>query len=113
MTALPSRSSVAPPPSYSQQISPDPQPDRYVSFVGIACDARAQHLVDGLRAAAATAAADPFWDYFADKLAGRRGPQHDALYHIHSHLNDLRELAARWERADLADLVEALEVDCC
>lgn len=91
-----------------------PALDRYVSFIGLDCDAKAEALVAGLRAAMAGAdRSDPFWDYFAAKLDGRRGPRHDALYQVHCHLNDLRELAGRWDQAALIDLIDNLEVDCC
>ncbi len=88
--------------------------DRYVSFVGLDCDTKARRLVEGLRLTMGRGGrADPFWDYFAAKLDGTRGPAHDELYHIHSHLNDLRDLLDRWGEADLAILLEALEVECC
>lgn len=88
--------------------------DRYVSFVGLDCDTRARQLVEGLRhTMGRSGRADPFWDYFAAKLGGTRGPARDDLYHIHSHINDLRDLLERWGEADLAILLEALEVECC
>jgi hypothetical protein len=88
--------------------------DRYVSFIGLDCDAKAAALVGGLCAAmTAPGRADPFWDYFAAKVDGRRGPRHDALYLIHCHLNDLRDLADRWGLAHMIELIDHLEVECC
>ena len=94
--------------------SAPPALDRYLSFVGLDCDAKAAQIVADLQGAMATPGRqDPFWDYFAAKLAGERGPSHDALYHIHCHLNDLRDLLERWQEADLVALLDALETECC
>lgn len=94
--------------------NPAPTLDRYVSFLGLDCDAKAAALIGGLRTAmTAPGRADPFWDYFAAKLDGRRGPRHDALYFVHCHLNDLRDLSDRWGLAHLIELIENLEVECC
>ena len=95
------------------QSTMNPAPDRYVTFIGLDCDAKAHAIVERLRACAAAGREDPFWTYFAGKLDGRRGPAHDELYHIHCHLNDLRDLLERWRDAELSDLLEALEVECC
>lgn len=95
-------------------LNPVPSLDRYVSFIGLDCDAKAAALVAGLRAAmAARAEPDPFWVYFEAKLEGRRGPRHDALYQVHSNLNDLRALIERAAADGLVDLIEALELECC
>jgi hypothetical protein len=92
-----------------------PQPlDRYVSFLGLDCDRKAERFVATLREALEHGeTTDPFWTYFRAKLDGERGPAHDALYHVHCHINDLRDLLARAERPDLDELLEALEHDCC
>jgi N(2)-fixation sustaining protein CowN len=92
-----------------------PTLDRYVSFLGLDCDAKSQQFVDILRTAMARdGRQDPFWDYFAAKLDGTQGPtHHDALYHIHCHLNDLRDLLERWDEADLTPMLESLEIECC
>ncbi|MGB5734567.1 MAG: N(2)-fixation sustaining protein CowN [Thiohalocapsa sp.] len=54
-----------------------------------------------------------FRSYFAAKLDGTNGPSHDELYHIHCHLNDLRDLIDRWEETALGTLLENLESECC
>ena len=91
-----------------------PVTDRYVSFLGLDCDAKARQMADSLRAAMRRDGRhDPFWDYFEAKLNGTQGPTHDVLYHIHCHLNDLRDLLERWEEAELAALLETLEIECC
>ncbi|HYN77298.1 MAG TPA: N(2)-fixation sustaining protein CowN, partial [Lamprocystis sp. (in: g-proteobacteria)] len=82
--------------------------------LGLDCDAKARQLADTLRAAMGRDdRSDAFWDYFAAKLNGTQGPAHDTLYHIHCHLNDLRDLLERWEEVDLAALLETLEIECC
>jgi len=91
-----------------------PATDRYLSFVGLDCDAKAQELVGALRAVMGKEGRqDPFWDYFEAKLNGTKGPAHDELYHLHCHLNDLRDLLDRWDEPSLAALLETLEVECC
>jgi hypothetical protein len=88
--------------------------DRYVSFIGLDCDAKAQALVGTLREAMGRPGRqDRFWDYFQAKLDGSKGAVHDELYLIHCHLNDLRDLLDRWGEPDLATLLETLEVECC
>jgi hypothetical protein len=89
-------------------------PDRYISFRGIDCDGNAERFVAALRAAMRDGERDdPFWNYFEAKLDGRSGPQHDALYHIHCHLNPLRELLERWDESSLEAMLEQLESECC
>jgi hypothetical protein len=91
-----------------------PSPDRYVTFVGMDCDGKARQIVAGLRQAMTMDGRDdPFWRYFAAKLDGTRGPAHDELYHIHCHLNDLRDLVERWDETELGELLENLETECC
>ncbi|NBC49447.1 MAG: N(2)-fixation sustaining protein CowN [Gammaproteobacteria bacterium] len=90
------------------------RPDRYISFRGIDCDGNAQRFVTALRAAMNNGERDdPFWRYFEAKLDGRKGPEHDDLYHIHCHLNPLRELLERWDEQELEAMLEDLELECC
>jgi hypothetical protein len=88
--------------------------DRYISFIGLDCDGKAERFATALREALDTGAdADPFWTYFRAKLDGERGPAHDALYHIHANLNPVRDMLLRAEREDLVELLETLEHECC
>ncbi len=88
--------------------------DRYVSFIGLDCDGKAERFVDTLRECLSSGdAEDPFWRYFCAKLDGERGPAHDALYHIHANLNPLREMLLRVDRPQLIELLETLEHECC
>jgi len=96
------------------QFNDRPTTDRYRTFVGLDCDTKAGELVAALRERMGTQGRqDPFWDYFEAKLNGTKGPAHDELYHLHCHLNDLRDLLERWDEPDLAALLETLEVECC
>jgi N(2)-fixation sustaining protein CowN len=97
-----------------QDFSSAASQDRYISFIGLDCDAKADRMVEALRLAMAKPGRqDPFWDYFSSKLDGTRGPTHDALYHIHSHINDLRDLVQRIGETELTALLESVEIDCC
>lgn len=88
--------------------------DRYVSFIGLDCDGKAERFAAALRDGLSDRGdADPFWVYFDEKLRGARGPAQDPLYHIHCHLNDLRDLLVRADLNALIDLLEQLEVECC
>ena len=91
-----------------------PATDRYLSFAGLDCDAKARELVAGLRQAMSQGGRrqDPFWNYFEAKLNGTKGPIHDELYHLHCHLNDLRDLIERSDEPELAILLETLEIEC-
>lgn len=92
----------------------DPVTDRYVSFLGLDCDAKARQMVETLREAMTRdGRTDAFWGYFESKLNGTKGPAHDELYHIHCHLNDLRDLLERLDEPGLAEVLETLEVECC
>jgi hypothetical protein len=92
----------------------EPTPDRYVTFIGMDCDGKARQFIAGLRQSMdADGRDDPFWPYFAAKLDGTNGPAHDELYHIHCHLNDLRDLVDRWDESALGVLLENLETECC
>jgi hypothetical protein len=93
---------------------PESETNRYISFLGLDCDTRAQRFVDDLRDRMSTSGrTDPFWTYLAAKLAGTAGPAHDALYHIHSHLNDIRDLLDRLDAPDLTAQLEVIETECC
>jgi hypothetical protein len=92
--------------------------DRYVSFIGLDCDGKAERFVAALRESLGDGThADPFWLYFRAKLDGERGPAHDALYHIHANLNPLRDMLDRAldgiDHATLIELLDALEHECC
>ncbi|WP_295541765.1 N(2)-fixation sustaining protein CowN [uncultured Thiohalocapsa sp.] len=89
--------------------------DRYLSFIGLDCDGKAERLAAAMREALDrdADAVDPFWHYFRAKLDGERGPAHDALYHIHANLNPVREMLLRAERPDLLERLESLEHECC
>jgi hypothetical protein len=88
--------------------------DRYVSFLGLDCSGRAERFAGDLRTLMReTHREEPFWTYLVGKLDGSAGPVHDALYHIHCHLNDIRDLLDRIDAPDLAAQLEIIETECC
>lgn len=88
--------------------------DRYISFLGLDCDRRAERFVAGLRDLMLDPdRADPFWTYLVAKLNGEAGPAHDELYHIHCHLNDIRDLLDRLDAPELMAELDVLETECC
>jgi N(2)-fixation sustaining protein CowN len=88
--------------------------DRYISFLGLDCDARARRFVAELRDLMLDPdRRDPFWTYLAAKLDGEKGPPHDELYHIHCHLNDIRDLLDRLDAPELIAELDVLETECC
>jgi hypothetical protein len=88
--------------------------DRYVSFLGLDCDQRAKRFVAELRGLMQDPnRQDPFWTYLAAKLDGQSGPAHDELYHIHCHLNDIRDLLDRLAAPELVAELDVLETECC
>ncbi|NML28889.1 N(2)-fixation sustaining protein CowN [Zoogloea dura] len=89
-------------------------PDRYVSFIGLDCDARAAHLMQRVR----HYIDDPrhsnaFWEYFKKKAAGANGPRLDDLLLIHCHLGQIRELFEDLDDAEGLALVDGIEKECC
>ncbi|MFB1486654.1 MULTISPECIES: N(2)-fixation sustaining protein CowN [unclassified Thiocapsa] len=88
--------------------------DRYLSFIGLNCDQRAVRFIGDLRELMREPdRTDPFWTYLAAKLDGERGPAHDELYHIHCHLNDIRDLLDRLGAPELIAELDVLETECC
>jgi hypothetical protein len=90
------------------------KPDRYVSFIGLDCDAKAARLMARLR----HTIDDPrhsnvFWEYFKKKAAGGSGPRPDDLFLIHSNLNQIRELFEQHADADALALLDHIEEVCC
>ncbi|MBK1645362.1 hypothetical protein CKO25_12055 [Thiocapsa imhoffii] len=98
-------------------MNPQPQPtdlDRYRSFLGLDCAGRAERFVKALRVFMHDADHDdPFWSYLVAKLDGESGPTHDPLYHIHCHLNDIRDLLDRLDEPQLSAELDVLETECC
>jgi N(2)-fixation sustaining protein CowN len=94
--------------------NPTPFSDRYISFLGLDCDHRARRFVAGLRDLMRDSdPVDPFWTYLAAKLDGQAGPAHDELYHIHCHLNDIRDLLDRLGSPELIAELDVIETECC
>ena len=87
--------------------------DRYVSFIGLDCDAKAESLVKRIFSQTEVRAVPPFWEYFKKKAAGELGPRPDSLLLIHSHLNDIRELFELLDDVEGVNLLDQIEQECC
>lgn len=89
-------------------------PDRYVSFLGIDCDGNAARLMSLIEQHAADPAhASPFWDYFLAKRNPKSGPKPDALFLIHTNINQLYELFHAVQDDQALALLEWIEYNCC
>ena len=96
------------------QPNAETKPDRYVSFIGLDCDAKAARLVERIFSRINEPGVDdPFWTYFKKKMAGALGPRPDNLLLIHSHLNEIRELFEQVNDAEGGKLLDQLEQECC
>jgi hypothetical protein len=88
--------------------------DRYISFEGIDCDENAERLMTCIeRQIELPERSNAFWDYFMKKRAGGSGPKPDALFLIHSNINQVRELFETWQDEEAMELLLKLEEECC
>lgn len=88
--------------------------DRYVSFIGLDCDGQARRVMARLRPYFEDENhPNPFWKWFAKKLAPESGPRHDELFLIHAHLNILREQLEAEEDTETLALLDKIEQECC
>lgn len=89
-------------------------PDRYVSFIGLDCDAKAERLMEFIRRHIDDPArSNAFWEYFKKKAAGGSGPRPDALFLIHCNLNQIRELFEERDDEEALVLLDRIEQECC
>ena len=91
-----------------------PATDRYVSFIGLDCDAKAREMMSHVR----RYIDDPqhtnaFWEYFKKKSLGGSGPRPDDLFLIHSNLNQIRELFELHADEKALSLLDRIEQECC
>ena len=88
--------------------------DRYVSFIGMDCDAKAAHLMEHInRHIDDPGKTNVFWEYFKKKAAGGSGPKPDALFLIHSNLNQIRELFEHYADTTALELLDQIEEEFC
>lgn len=88
--------------------------DRYVSFIGMDCDAKAEHLMEHInRHIDDPEKTNVFWEYFKKKAAGGSGPKPDALFLIHSNLNQIRELFEEHADSTALELLDQIEEEFC
>jgi len=101
-------------PPAGTEANPATPPDRYVSFIGLDCDAKAAQLMALIRRHIdSPERSNAFWEYFKKKAAGGSGPRPDALFLIHSNLNQIRELFETYADTEALDLLERIEEECC
>ena len=90
----------------------DQTPDRYVTFLGLDCDAKADRMMEGLARLMATS--DSRWvGYFELKLAEKQRMATDNLHFIGSQINSLYSFFEELEDAPALDLLWHLEHNCC
>jgi len=88
--------------------------DRYVSFVGLDCNNKARKVMECIdRLLANPERNNAFWDYFAQKRSGLKGPKYDDLFLIHSSIHQVRELFETWDDEEGLRLLDQLETECC
>lgn len=98
----------------ADQAELETRPDRYISFIGLDCDARAGELMQRLRSYIDDPQhSNPFWEYFKIKAAGGSGPRPDDLFLIHSNLNDIRDLFEGKADEEALRLLDIIEQECC
>ncbi|ARE41670.1 hypothetical protein RGUI_3529 [Rhodovulum sp. P5] len=90
----------------------DESPDRYVSFVGINCDEKADRLMAMLKARMEET--DSRWvGYFTKKLEEKRRMGNDNLYFVGSQVNSLSAFFEEIEDEAAEALLWDLEQNCC
>ncbi|MDO6387193.1 MULTISPECIES: N(2)-fixation sustaining protein CowN [Uliginosibacterium] len=90
------------------------KPERYVSFVGLDCDAKAAELMRHIRRYIDDPAhSNAFWEYFKKKAEGGSGPRPDDLFLVHSNLNQIRELFEDKADPEALALLDRIEQECC
>ncbi len=88
--------------------------DRYMTFEGIECEAGARRVMASIERNVAASQQDaPFWAYFMAKRTPRSGPAPDALFLVHSHINQIREFFEECGDAAALETLLQLEEECC
>jgi hypothetical protein len=88
--------------------------DRYVSFVGIDCDANADHLIAMLDKHIQAGNGEEQWQhYFTQKRQQQRQLKHDNLNFIGHQTNTLYEYFSSCEDQLASSLLYKIEQQCC
>ena len=88
--------------------------DRYITFQGIDCEGNALRIMECIdRHLTIPERSNALWEYFSKKRAGGSGPKSDALFLIHSNINQVRELFETWDDQESLKLLLQLEEECC
>lgn len=90
----------------------DHTPDRYVTFLGIDCDAKADRMMEMLSARLASTDS-PWVRYFEQKLAEKARMATDNLHFVGSQINSLYSFFEEVEDEEGLDLLWHLEHNCC
>tara|TARA_R110001583_G_scaffold194797_1_gene367039 strand:+ start:3232 stop:3525 length:294 start_codon:yes stop_codon:yes gene_type:complete len=96
-----------------KQIDAQQQPlDRYQSFCGLDCQARAEQLVAYIcQLSRQKERNNPFWCKFTASAEAKEGA--DALLLVHTNIFYMRELLEKHPDNQWLRLLDALENDCC
>ncbi|ALG68841.1 N(2)-fixation sustaining protein CowN [Beggiatoa leptomitoformis] len=90
------------------------QTDRYVSFIGISCDEKADSLINLLEKHVDTGNGDKQWHlYFKQKREQQARMQQDNLHFIGSQMNNLYAYLEQCADEDALKLLWQLEQECC
>ncbi|EIJ43260.1 hypothetical protein BegalDRAFT_2409 [Beggiatoa alba B18LD] len=90
------------------------QTDRYISFLGISCDANADQLLACVEAHIEAGHGDARWHvYFQQKRVQQAKMQHDNLYFVGSQMNNLRSYLEQCQDVEALELLWRLEQECC
>lgn len=89
--------------------------DRYISFCGIHCDAKADELMERLEKSLTSSegTAGQWQEYFARKRAEQRKMQQDNLHFVGSQINTLAAYFEHIEDEQSLSLLWYLEEQCC
>ncbi len=88
--------------------------DRYVSFQGLDCDAKARQVLAYIEQYVANPPhPSPWLDYFRLRLANRQQLGADELYFVGSQINHVRALFEDYDNPEALALLEQVEEECC
>ncbi|PTV96424.1 hypothetical protein C8J27_102218 [Rhodobacter aestuarii] len=90
----------------------DETPDRYVTFLGLDCDAKADRLYQMLQARMA-GNDSPWVGYFEKKLAENTRMGHDMLRFVGAQVNALMSFFEEEDDEEALVLLHHLEYHCC
>ncbi len=91
--------------------------DRYVTFMGIDGEGNSRRLLAMLiRHIDDPSKTNPFWEKFRQKLGtvdAGGGPGSDALFLVHSYINNFYELFEQYDDQEALQLLRRIEMESC